>query len=129
MPFTIQIDSAAGTIFSTFSGEIGEQEFLAAVNQLRRDPGFNPTFSHLIDFTEASVFRVSASFMREFAERKPIFDENAIQVVVVPRDHIFGLARMAQILREIRFPGMKIHVVRSREEAYAILGAQRPAVD
>lgn len=123
MPIILEIDRANKVIFSTFTGEINEAEVLASVESMPTEPGFDPAFSHILDLSQVTGVRVSTAFIREFAERPPIFNRGAKQVIVAPQTHIFGLARMAQILRERQLPN--IEVVRSLRSACEILKIQR----
>jgi hypothetical protein len=125
MPVTVEIDRAAKVIFSTFQGEINEVDFRSAVGAMSTQPGFDPTFSHIVDFSNVTAANVSAEFVRNLAQRPPIFSREARQVIVAPQDHVFGLARMAQILREQRLP--HVEVVRSLTAACELLGIELSA--
>jgi hypothetical protein len=124
MPLTIEINTTARTVHSKFTGAINESEVHAVVEHLAQRPDFDPTFSHIIDFSAVSSASVSTNFIRVLAQEKPLFDREARQIVVAPQAHMFALARMAQILRERQLPN--IQVVRSLHEACAILGIERP---
>ncbi len=120
MPVVIQIDRSARLISSTFNGEISENDLRAAITQLSREPGFDPAFSHIIDFTHVIMARVSTEFVRSLVRQESLFDLSATQVVVAPQKYIFGLARMAEILRGHQLRTVK--VVQSLAEAYESLG-------
>jgi hypothetical protein len=123
MPLTIEINTSARTVCSRFTGAINESDVHAVVEHLAQRPEFDPTFSHIIDFSRVTAANVSTNFIKFLAQEKPLFDRNAKQIVVAPQAHIFALARMAQILRERQLPN--IQVVRSTHEAWAILGIER----
>jgi hypothetical protein len=125
MPVTIQIDRAAKIIFSTFQGEISEADFRSAVEAMPTQPGFDSTFSHIIDLSSVTALKVSADFVRGMAQQPSVFTREARQIVVAPQDHVFGLARMAQILGEQERP--HVAVVRSLTAACEILGIQLSA--
>jgi hypothetical protein len=125
MPVTVEIDAAAKIVYSRFTGILNDAGFRAAVADLAKHPGFDTAFSHIIDFSGVSAYKISANFTRAFAQEKPLFKREAKQIIVAPQTHVFGMARMAQILRERQLPN--IQVVRSLAEAYAILGVKHPA--
>jgi len=91
--------------------------------ELASRPDFDPAFSHIIDFRGVTAANISAEFLRSFAEETPLFHREAKQIAVAPQPHIFGLARMTQILREGLLPN--IEVVRTIEEAYKLLGLEQ----
>jgi len=123
MPVTFEIKPSLQTIFSTFHGVATEDDLISEAIALSKHVDFNPAFSHIIDFSAATSTTLSPAFLRSFAQEKSLFSRDAKQVVVAPQPHIFGLARMVQMLREARSPN--IEVVRSMNEACALLGIQR----
>lgn len=120
MPILIRIDPLMRLVFTTAIGEINENDFQAAVVRLPHESGFDPAFSHIIDFSGVTAAHISTEFVKNLARQPSLFSPTAVQVVVAPQSHIFGLARMAQILREQRFS--RVEVVQSLNEAYEILG-------
>lgn len=127
MPIAVQIDRSAGMIFSTFSGEINEQDFRTAIEELPKQHGFDPTFAHIIDCSKVSASKISTAFFKNLAHRPSLFSCDAVQVVVAPQDYIFGLARMVQIVREQKLSN--IQVVRSLDEAFAILKVDQASLE
>lgn len=123
MPLTIEINTTARTVYSKFTGAINESEVHAVGPHLAQRSDFDPTFSHIIDFSAVTSANVSTNFIRVLAQERPLFDREARQIIVAPQAHIFALSRMAQILRERQLPN--IQVVRSLHEACAILGIER----
>lgn len=122
MPITVEIDRTARVIFSTFAGEITEADFRSAVEAMSTWPGFDPAFSHIIDFSNVTAANISSEFVRGLARRPSIFSREARQVIVAPQDYVFGMARMAQMLREQQRP--HVEVVRSLNAACELLGIQ-----
>jgi hypothetical protein len=122
MPVTVAIDSSQRVIVSTYVGEVAEDEFRNAIKELPMQPGFDPAFSHIIDFSQLTVANVSTEFVKHVARSPSLFTQEARQVIVAPQTHIFGLARMAQILRGQQ--STNIEVVQSLKKAYEILGIE-----
>lgn len=74
----------------------------------------------LTDFSEVTLFLVSAAEIRSIAAQPPITQApNFIRIIVAPAPHIFGLSRMFQIFGEATRPGMA--VVHSLKEALQLL--------
>lgn len=125
MPVTVQVDAEAKVVFSTFKGEINEADFVSTIAATPGYPGFDPAFSHIIDFSQVTALKVSKEFVWALAKQQPIFSREAKQIVVAPQNHVFGLARMTQMLREQQLPN--IEVVRSFKQACEILGIRHLA--
>jgi len=123
MRVIVKINTSAKTVYSKFTGAITDSDMRSAVADLAKHPGFDPAFSHIIDFSGVTSASVSPNFIRALAHEKPLFHRDAKQVIVAPHPHMFALGRMAQILRERQLPN--IRVVRSLSEAFAILGIKQ----
>jgi hypothetical protein len=67
---------------------------------------------------------VSSSAIRQVATAQPAFPAGQMRVLVIPREFIYGLARMFQILSEETRP--ELRVVRTMEEAYRLLELASP---
>jgi len=77
----------------------------------------------VLDFTLVSVFDVSPETIRDLAELAPAFpDPKCERIIIAPSSQIFGLARMFQLHGQDTRPNL--HVVRTAEEAWALLGAK-----
>jgi hypothetical protein len=120
---SVEINTSARVVFSTFYGEISETDVVSVETELAGRPDFDSSFFHLIDFRGVTAANISTEFIRTFAHRRPLFDRDAKQVIVAPQTYLFGLARMLQILREARVPN--IEVVRTLSEAYKFLGIEQ----
>lgn len=124
MAFTIEINASQKTVFSTFEGEVDGEDLRSARAELANRPDFDPSFHHVIDFYRITKVNVSVEFLRDYAYEKSVFHRAARQIVVAPQPHVYGLARMTQILMQSQTPN--IEVVRSLGEARAALGISNP---
>lgn len=74
----------------------------------------------IINLTDVDSFDVSATGVRALAALEPIVPDPAVRYVIAPQAHIFGMARMFQMVspkaRE------KFHVVRTLDAALEALG-------
>jgi|SRR5690349_4382425 len=119
MPITADINAAARLVVSRCHGRVNESELDELIATLPSRPGFDPAFTHIIDFTEVTEFNLSTPYLQELSLRRPVFLPQARQIVVAPQTHIYGMSRMTQMLRAQQLPN--IHVVKTMDEAYLIL--------
>ena len=115
--FTIDVNQRV--VISTFSGENSGEEIIGLASRIRSHPDFDPSFSEIIDCTTISTARISTDTIKELSRRPNIFNPTSMHVIVAPRDHVFGLARMGQALAEQTVPN--IVVVRTMDEARKVL--------
>ena len=120
MPCSYSIDTELEIVLSTASGKLVDAELEDHQLRLSEDPGFEPHFRQLADFTGVTEFEVSAECVRRLA-RKNIYAEPALRAFAVPQDAGFGLARMFEILRET-YGEETIRTFRSLLEARHFLG-------
>lgn len=125
MSVTVSLDPERQWCTATFSGEITLADMEdASLQQIAAGAWSRPT---LYETSDASSIVVHATDVQQFV----LFLEKHVQnlpdlgplVIVAPDDAVFGTARMYQAIVEARVP-ITIAVVRSREEAEALLGAE-----
>ena len=78
----------------------------------------------LVDFSDVTRFDVSNDTVRRMVDMPGVLGPESLHVIVAPKDLLYGLARMFEILSEKSHPN--IHVVRTVKEAYALLGVISP---
>lgn len=83
-----------------------------------------PPCHGILDFTAVTEFEVSSDAIRQVAASPPAFPPGYKRVLVIPKDFIYGLARMFQILTEKTRP--ELHVVRTMDDAYRVLQVESP---
>jgi hypothetical protein len=84
----------------------------------------HPPCRGILDFSAVTEFEVSVSAIRQVAATPPAFPPGYMRIVVIPKDYIYGLARMFQILGERTRP--ELWVVRTMDEAYDLLQVKSP---
>jgi len=100
------------------SAGCGGEGTVSAVTQAIADPGFHPGLSLLFDMRlatdspSAAEMRSRAKFL---ASLKPLGISHRCAVVVGPKPHQYGLARMEAA--HLEFQGMEMEVFESVEEA------------
>jgi hypothetical protein len=77
----------------------------------------------IFDLTDVTSFDVSALTLRRIAAMPPLLDEPIPRFVIAPQAHIYGMARMFQL---ISFSRGRLQVVHQRQQAYDELGTPEP---
>jgi len=84
------------------------------------------SFAHVLDLTAATNLDVPDEPLRNLASMRPLFDDDALQVVVAkPDSPVIGFVRTFQ--RFARGSGRNVQVVSSLEEANALVARARGA--
>ena len=79
-------------------------------------------YAAILDLSGVTVTTLSPYDVRGLAWRDPAVPAGREQVVVAKEPFVFGLARIFQLCRDVL--GHQYQVVRSLEEAYAMLGVR-----
>jgi hypothetical protein len=119
MPTSYRIDERLGMIFSSASGVVTDDDLRGHQRAVLADPGFDPRFSQIWDFQGVEDVEVSNEALRALAESKSYSAESK-RAVVAPRDVVYGMARMFQMLHEEAPEAFR--VFRTPAEARAWLG-------
>jgi len=109
-----------GTVDGRMTGAILLEYYAAATKYMAT----HPPCRGILDFSQVTEFEVSSTAIRQVAAAAPAFPAGYMRVLVVPKDFIYGLARMFQILTEDTRP--ELQVVRTLEEAYRLLQVESP---
>ena len=88
---------------------------LAQVEQLNPAAGIS-------DFTPIKSFNVASYSLRNAALQPSPYREATPRFIGAPTDYLFGMGRMYEMIANR--PQEKLRVVRTREEAFALLGVQ-----
>jgi hypothetical protein len=105
-----------------FSGRVTDEELKTYYREAAAQTKNTRAQAGLIDFSQASSFDVSRETVLELAALEPaLADPKAVRVIVATSPAIYGMARMFELSGEATRPNL--HVVRTHEEAWAILGA------
>ncbi len=79
----------------------------------------------IVDFSAITSFVASSSTMFVLAKSEPALkDPEIIRVIIAPGPRVFGMSRVFEIVGESTRPSLR--VVRSLEEAFAVLGVRDP---
>ena len=125
MPYRIVYDPTNRILRARFEGRVTDDELkevyrLGQAQAARIDPRAGIT-----DFSDVTTLAFSSETIHELAASTPIMrDPRRPVVFVAPTPHIFGMARMFEMLGAETRPNL--HVVRTLEEAYELLGVREP---
>lgn len=119
-----EIDVQAQTLRATISGQITDSELRECYELAREYAARAGVRSAILDLSAVTSAPISADVLLRISESAPTLPDPAIRVIVAPSNHMFGLARMFQILGEKT--RHSLHVVHKMEEAYALVGITSP---
>ena len=103
---------------ATFEGTVDDAQLLRSYTELTSAPDYDPTLSDLVDMSRVQRLDVSSEAVRRLVDMYSLVDpDDVVQrtAIVAAQDHVFGMARMYQILRE-GAPDI-IRIFRDRDEA------------
>lgn len=101
MPASYKIDKERRLVLSSGTGHLTKQDILGHMDQLSKDPDFDPDFCQLVDFREITEVEFGPEEVREFAERN-IYSPRARRAILVKDDLHYGLARMFETHRDLK---------------------------
>ena len=122
MPVSYRIDPAQKIVYTTFEGEVTDQQFLRHTQEIESDPEIDGSFVELIHADTSSMEGVTSSGVRAAAD--VLRGSTAIRKIgiVASQEVEFGLARMVVLLTE-ESP-IEIQVFRAQADARSWLGIE-----
>ncbi|MEO7084953.1 MAG: hypothetical protein ABI442_13840 [Gemmatimonadaceae bacterium] len=114
MPFSYSIDSSRRLLLTKAWGILSDADILAGAAEVRGDPGFDPTYSEIMDLCDVADIAMSPSIMAGIAGRS-IFKPGVRRAFVTQNEMQFGMARMFATFGASR--GHQWRVFRSTEDA------------
>ena len=125
MPYTFDYDPVNWILRCRLSGGVGD-ELLREFFRAGADHAIltNPS-AGVVDLSDVDSFDVSSRAIEELAKAQPVLSNpNLRRIVIAPASDVYGMMRMFEMEGEQVRPGL--HVVRSEQEAWAILGVLHP---
>lgn len=126
MPIHVRVDEAQALVEVEFAGELTDSDFIETVTRYLREP-FTTLPLGLFDLSGVTVMDVASASIREVARRAAEHVDSSLEegkvAIVAPRDFLFGMARMYEILRD--GSPVEVRVFRERGEAESWLGLTR----
>jgi len=125
MAYRFEFDPATRILQCRFEGRVTDDGLTDFYRQAAEFvEALNPR-GGLVDFSAVTFFDVTVETIRRLAKSAPAMPESSHpRIIVAMSSHVFGMARMFEFEGEGTRPNL--HVVRSLDEALAILGANKP---
>ncbi|HVP64111.1 MAG TPA: hypothetical protein VMT82_04385 [candidate division Zixibacteria bacterium] len=123
-PCTLQYDSVHSVLLQTWNGDLVD-ELLVQGHEIgqRAIAQFKPR-AIISDFSLVSSFKVSSQCIQGLAMLEPVALRDQPLILVAGAEHIYGMARMYEILNEARRAGLT--AVHTLEEAYSTIELTDP---
>jgi hypothetical protein len=124
-PEDYRIDKEGRRVHSVVHGVYDLKVAVERMRRLRKDPDFDPSFTLLIDFREATEVRLSHDEIVQLSEIH-VFSNESKRAYLVASKEQFGLVRMFASYRNPKAMQL-IRIFTSMDEAVAWLdGAEKP---
>ncbi|HEX8924176.1 MAG TPA: hypothetical protein VF786_00210 [Terriglobales bacterium] len=123
-PCTLQNDFSNAVLLQTWHGDLTDD--LLVEGHIAGQKGiakFDPR-AIISDFSQVTSFNISSQCIQGLAMLEPVALRDQPLIIVAGADHIYGMARMYEILNETRRVGLT--VVHTLAEAYAIIHLTDP---
>ena len=122
MSYRLEFDKDNKVLCTAFEGQLSFADFLPSEVETRRYIQEKTPVAGIWDYSEVTSFDVSPIEVRQMAKMPPIYPPGVPRFAIAPSDYVYRMFRMFQILGEENRPDLQ--VVRTRKEAYKILGFQ-----
>ncbi len=122
MPVSYRIDPAQKIVYTTFEGEVTDQQFLRHTQEIESDPEIDGSFVELIHANTSSMEGVTSSGVRAVADVIRVSTAIRKIGIVASQNVEFGLARMVVLLTE-ESP-IEVQVFRAQADARSWLGIE-----
>jgi len=122
MPYHFEFDSEQRILLLAYEGDIRGREIEAANQKMAEHVVRLKPVGGLADLTAIRTFNVTAEDMRRVALQPSPYPPETPRFIIAPTDHLFGMARMYEIIADR--PPEKLKVVRSWQAALAELGVK-----
>lgn len=124
MGFVMEYSAENNILRVTLEGHLTDAVMLEAYGAAARYVASNGPCRAIADVSRVTKVEVSSHVIRQLAGSTPAIPVGYIRVFVAPRDSMYGMVRMFQILTELTRPDL--HVVRTMNEAYHLLRVESP---
>jgi hypothetical protein len=123
VPYTFDFDSTNLILRCRFEGRVTDAEFTNYLRGVGRYIALTGPRGGITDLSAVTAFEVAVETIRTLASWLPAVPAlGRPRVILTASNQVFGMARLFQFEAEITRPNL--HVVRTLNEARAILGVQ-----
>jgi len=124
MGFAVEFDAGNKVLRVTLEGVITDPILAEAHSAAARYVASLGPCRGIIDLSQVTKFEVSSELIRKQAAGPSPWPAGYMRILVAPKDSLYGMARMMQILCEDTRP--ELRVVRTAQEAQDLLGVELP---
>jgi len=122
MGFALSFDSKNTVLRIAFEGRLTDADLLAGYSAAKTYVASHPPCASIIDYSGITSNELSMNAVTNLVRLPRAMPPGFLRINVAPKDGIYGLARMFQILSEEGRP--ELRVVRTVEEARVLLGVE-----
>jgi hypothetical protein len=122
---TFELAEAECLLRITLDGRVTNAILLDVWSNATRIATALPPSKTIVDLSGITELEVSSDLVASIARVSPVRPRDYREVFVAPREVVFGMSRMFQILAEPTRHNLQI--VRTMREAYEFLGVESPA--
>jgi len=129
IPFLVayhfDFDSTNGIARCRLEGVISDQEVNDCYQDCADYVARTSPRAGVLDLSAVTFLNATPQTVRNLAALVPALpDPSRTRCIIAPSDHVFGMARLFEIEGEHTRPNL--HVIRTAEEAWAILSVRKP---
>ena len=124
MGFVIEFDVKNDILRVTLEGRVTDAVVSDVYATVARYAASHPLCREILDISGVTEFSVSSTMIRQLAASPPAFPIESMRVFVAPQTHVYGMARMFQILGGEKRPNL--HIVHTMDEACRLLRVESP---
>jgi hypothetical protein len=124
VPVVVDFDAKNNILRGTLTGQMTGAKLVAFHEITARFMATHPPCRGILDFSSVTGFELSGTAIRKVAAAPPAFPKGYMRILVIPKELVYGMARMFQILTERTRP--ELQVVRTLQDAYLLLKVESP---
>jgi|SRR5208337_2570638 len=124
MAFVLEFDARNGILRVRLEGRVTDAILLDCYGTTAKYVASHPPCRGIVDVSAVTKFDVSSTAIRQLTKIPPAFPAASMRIFVAPQPHVFGMARMFQMLSEESRP--HLHIVHTLDEAYSLLEVEAP---
>ena len=126
MGLRFEFDAENKILLGKFEGRLSDESLVESYQAIRKYSVATDARAGILDFSLVTEISATSDMIRNLARQDPAMPDavHRPRVLVAPATHLFGIARMFQIVGERKRP--RLTVVRTLDEAFAALGVKSP---
>jgi hypothetical protein len=125
MPYHFDFDSAHRILRCQLEGRVTDAELKEFYRETEKYAAQFDPLGGIVDMSDVTSLEASPETIRELARSQPAMpNPDRPRVLIATSPPVFGIARMFELQGQETRPNL--HVVRTEEEAWAILGVRKP---